>query len=75
MRELLKKCTLLEEFDVKVLQLVEMGLCTYGDVKNGVLNFRDIIKLIEYVNIKNTYLSIKQQQEQNDRKARELWQK
>ena len=75
MRELIKQCTLLNEFDVTILQLVELGLCTYSDVKNGVLSFKDLIRLIEYVKVRSTYLDIKQQQALNESKARKLWQK
>ena len=73
MRELIKECAVLTEFDVSVLQLVEMGLCSYSEVKDGTLNFMDIIKLLEYAKLKNNYTSWKQQKEANESKARELW--
>lgn len=75
MRKLIDECSLLDDFDVTVLQLVEMGLCSYGDIKNGTLNLRDIIKMSEYAKVKNTFINIKQQQIQNEAKARKLWQK
>lgn len=75
LRNLINECFLLDDFDMTVLQLVEMGLCTYGDIKNGNINFRDIIKMSEYAKVKNTFINIKRQQMQNDAKARKLWQK
>lgn len=52
-----------------------MGLCNYKDVKDGSLNFRDILKLAEYAKLKNSYAAWKQQRDEADIKARKLWQK
>ena len=66
---------MLSEFDVTVLQLVEMGLCSFKDVKDGSLNFRDLMKLAEYAKLKHSYSAWKQQRDEADIKARKLWQK
>lgn len=58
-----------------VLQLVEMGLCKYSDVKDGTLNLRDILKLKEYAELKAAYANWQQQRAEAENKARKLWQK
>ena len=72
MRELIAACSLLEESDAMLFQLIDSGLCTYRDLIDGTLTFRDVIKLLEYSKVKLGYASWKLQHQENERKARKF---
>ena len=44
-----------------MLQLVDMGMCEYHELKDGTLNFRDVILLLEYLRTKDAFISWKSQ--------------
>ena len=50
------------------MQLVEMGLCKYHELKDGTLNFRDVILLLEYVKTKSAYEDWKSQRRELNNK-------
>lgn len=48
--------SIIDNFTFNVLQLVESGFCSFVDLKNGNLSFRDIVLMFEYLKVKNQYL-------------------
>lgn len=59
LRALVQESGILTSKDVAFIQLVEMGLCSFRDLKDGTLNFRDVMMLLEYARIKGAYTSWK----------------
>lgn len=63
---------MLSSYEVTLLQLVDLGLCKWSDFKDGSLNFRDVIKLLEYARLKGAVQSWKMQRIEADNQARHL---
>lgn len=55
---------ILNSVQFSLIQLVEMGLCKYHEFIDGTLNYRDVIVLLEYAKLKDTFISWKQQHEE-----------
>ena len=59
-------------YEVTLLQLVENGLCSWTELKSGSVNFRDVVKMLEYLQIKGVVQSWRLQRLEADKKAKSL---
>lgn len=71
LREIINS-SILTSVEMSLIQLVELGLCRYKDLKDGSINFRDVIKLLEYSKIKTSYTNWSAQRAEQKIKSKQF---
>ena len=72
LNELVSESGILTNWEFNLLNLVEMGLCRWAELKDGTLNLRDVWKMLEYCKIKNGFINWQFQRHDQERQAKGL---